>query len=336
MTASTKGWIRRLFVLVTVIGAQAGAQESMPATGIWEAQMPFGPASIRLRLEIEQSDDRLDGRIVNATQEETAFPIDRLTIDRRAVFVQSCTLQFNPFQVVIGATYEGTLSDDSSEIRGTLSQAGVRIPVIFRRTRSLDSNERAGSSSERIPGRVGGLAQCSHPARVAAERFLERFPALIQRGDRREFRTFVSESFPPDTLGPVAAAPGTLLETWVDRFSAFHHASHGYELQEMQDVGTNWVTTLLRNRLTSDLTRITLVTDVESPHRILIARFVPVLPSVPNSARMSSRQVVRAVEAYAQRLADADVFSGALLLAKDGEVVFEEAYGMARTYLKIT
>jgi CubicO group peptidase (beta-lactamase class C family) len=45
--------------------------------------------------------------------------------------------------------------------------------------------------------------------------------------------------------------------------------------------------------------------------------------------RLSDDEVVVELDAFVKKLADADAFSGAVLLAKDGEVLYTKAYGMA-------
>jgi CubicO group peptidase (beta-lactamase class C family) len=53
------------------------------------------------------------------------------------------------------------------------------------------------------------------------------------------------------------------------------------------------------------------------------------IPSAAAARRLSDEEVVRELDAYVTRLADADTFSGAVLLAKDGEVLYTKAFGMA-------
>ncbi len=75
-----------------------------------------------------------------------------------------------------------------------------------------------------------------------------------------------------------------------------------------------------------------LTIEEQSPHRILGlgARLVDGDPHIPGIVDgMSSKAMAMVIERYVGELAAADQFSGAVLLAKDGEVVFEKAWGLA-------
>jgi CubicO group peptidase (beta-lactamase class C family) len=53
------------------------------------------------------------------------------------------------------------------------------------------------------------------------------------------------------------------------------------------------------------------------------------VPSAAAAQRRSDDEIVRELDAFVKELGDADAFSGAVLLAKDGEVLYAKAYGMA-------
>lgn len=56
---------------------------------------------------------------------------------------------------------------------------------------------------------------------------------------------------------------------------------------------------------------------------------VPSLPPVPVRGDMAPRELAAAVDGYVARLAGDGKFSGTVLVARDGETVFEKAYGLA-------
>jgi CubicO group peptidase (beta-lactamase class C family) len=53
------------------------------------------------------------------------------------------------------------------------------------------------------------------------------------------------------------------------------------------------------------------------------------VPKPPVNGRMSAEELSRAIDGYAGKLSADDVFSGNVLVAKDGAVVFQKAYGFA-------
>jgi predicted CoA-binding protein len=71
--------------------------------------------------------------------------------------------------------------------------------------------------------------------------------------------------------------------------------------------------------------------EVNLPHRItgIGVEHMP-QPIVPSSSsRLTGTGIIDTLEPWLQRLGDADVFSGAVGLAKDGEILFARAYGEA-------
>ncbi len=76
-----------------------------------------------------------------------------------------------------------------------------------------------------------------------------------------------------------------------------------------------------------------IVVDVEPEPPYLIAGigFAPARPpsDLPPAARLSGKEIAAELGAYVDRLAAADAFSGAVLVAKDGEVLLAKATGIA-------
>ncbi|HYH09190.1 MAG TPA: serine hydrolase domain-containing protein [Thermoanaerobaculia bacterium] len=81
--------------------------------------------------------------------------------------------------------------------------------------------------------------------------------------------------------------------------------------------------------------------ELDAPHRITDLRFTPAaaddaappLPPVPVNGQMSSGELSAALDPYLTRLASEGGFAGTILVARDGQPVFEKSYGMAnRSY----
>jgi CubicO group peptidase (beta-lactamase class C family) len=83
--------------------------------------------------------------------------------------------------------------------------------------------------------------------------------------------------------------------------------------------------------LTEDWAGLAVSVEASAPHRITgIGMRPPKVPAGERAAKkLTDAERARELEAYVQRLTEADVFSGAVLLAKDGKVIFEKAYGEA-------
>src|SRR5262249_5490838 len=99
---------------------QAAANEQ-----IWQGVLDVGSAKLRLVLRLSQSaDGKLTGKLDSPDQQLTGLPID--TLNRQAQ-----ALRFE--MELIGATYEGKLNADGSEITGQWNQQGHSWPLNFSR-----------------------------------------------------------------------------------------------------------------------------------------------------------------------------------------------------------
>jgi CubicO group peptidase (beta-lactamase class C family) len=89
---------------------------------------------------------------------------------------------------------------------------------------------------------------------------------------------------------------------------------------------------IVRNRLTENWHALVLVVDPQPPHRITDLGFGPARPprDLDRSAeKLTNEEIVSQLDAFVKRLAEADVFSGSVLLAKDGKVLYRAAHGLA-------
>ena len=145
---------------------------------------------------------------------------------------------------------------------------------------------------------------------------------LINSGDRAAVRKYVAENFG----GQMASIP---IERHLNFFSSEHDQSRGLEVSMVQDSGANEVTLLVRNKLTGDWQGLRVVVEPTPPHKIIgIGRRPPKAPA-GEARKLSDKDVARELEAFAKKLAGADVFSGTILLARNGEVLYKGAFGVA-------
>jgi CubicO group peptidase (beta-lactamase class C family) len=106
--------------------------------------------------------------------------------------------------------------------------------------------------------------------------------------------------------------------------------SRGLEFHSLQDSTATTAVALMRARLTGAWEAIAVRIEPDPPHRILGIGSRPPQPppgGVPVAGSDADR--VRLLDAFVSRLADADVFSGAVLLARDGAVQYAKAWGEA-------
>jgi pimeloyl-ACP methyl ester carboxylesterase len=116
--------------LCLVIGGFAFGQkpgDSSPnLIGTWEGTLDAGTAKLRLVLHINAAKDgALVGRLDSPDQGASDLPIDSLS-------VAGTTLKFE--MKSLGATYEGKLDGEASQIVGQFNQGGNAFPLTFKRT----------------------------------------------------------------------------------------------------------------------------------------------------------------------------------------------------------
>ena len=157
-----------------------------------------------------------------------------------------------------------------------------------------------------------------------AERRAKEFARLLDTGNRAEFGKYAQENFTPGFLK-------VAMEQHFGFFSSVHDSTRGVEFHSLQDAKPNEATVLLKGKLTGEWLALLVRVEQEAPYRIAGLGLRP--PKPPASAqpakKLTNDQIAQEMKAFAGKLADADVFSGAVLLAKDGVPIFKGAYGMA-------
>jgi CubicO group peptidase (beta-lactamase class C family) len=97
------------------------------------------------------------------------------------------------------------------------------------------------------------------------------------------------------------------------------------------------ITVLARANLTEESVRIHFEVGSDALHRITKFNFT--LTGRPADAtslyNLTDDQILQRLETYMEKLTAADVFSGAVLVAKDGMPVFAKAYGLANQQAKV-
>jgi CubicO group peptidase (beta-lactamase class C family) len=157
-----------------------------------------------------------------------------------------------------------------------------------------------------------------------AERRAKEFARLIDSGNRAELVKYAKENFSPDFL----KIP---MEQHLGFFSSVHDFTRGVEFHSVQDGKPNDATVLLKARLTGEWMALGIIVEPEAPHRIDGIGIRPPRPpaGAQPTKKLTDSQIAQELKALMTKLADADVFSGTVLLAKDGVPIFKGAYGMA-------
>jgi len=170
-------------------------------------------------------------------------------------------------------------------------------------------------------------AQQPQPADAAetpATRRVAELIRIINSTDATATKTFVRENYG----GEFGKMP---LSAHLNFLAQLRDRTRGVEFRGMQNSSATEATALLRAKLTEDWLAVRVSVEPDAPHRITGIGMRPPKPPAGERAakKLTDAERARELEAYVRKLAEADVFSGAVLLAKDGKILFERAYGEA-------
>jgi CubicO group peptidase (beta-lactamase class C family) len=165
------------------------------------------------------------------------------------------------------------------------------------------------------------------PAGRRGERIRQVLDA-VSSGERARLEALVKDAFG----GPFREIP---LEDHLGELGDLHDASHGldfYGVRRYVDGGPpNRVVVIARNRLIQCWQGLSLTFDGTPEERITGLQIQPARPpkGTPPLPPLTVDEARAELGAFLARLAEAEAFSGTALLAKDGQVVFDAARGIA-------
>ncbi len=162
------------------------------------------------------------------------------------------------------------------------------------------------------------------PDTPAGKRAQEIFQ-LVNKGSREESRKYILNNF---TLEFLKVAP---MERHLQILSETHDTYKEFQLRTIRETTDFELTALLWAPVTESWFRFNVKVEDKAPHKVLAIRMGPgtPLPQKTPAQKMTGQQIADAVKTYMEKLAAKDIFSGTVLVAKDGEVLFKGAYGMA-------
>jgi CubicO group peptidase (beta-lactamase class C family) len=179
-------------------------------------------------------------------------------------------------------------------------------------------------------GPTAGIAPAASvlPDTPAGRRATELLRLTVD-GDEASIRAFLESSVAPRFRD---AFP---IEDHLRILGRLRAESGGYDAVEVRESEPAAIEVVVRARDTGELRMLTLHTQPEPPHAIDgmgIRPLVPAdgveAPAVPDRA-LSDDEIASLLGDYLHRLVAADAFSGAVLVARQGDPIFERAYGEA-------
>jgi len=190
--------------------------------------------------------------------------------------------------------------------------------LLFALSLTLLSSLGASISSAQQP--QASSANADSPAVRRAKELAQ----VINSGKLAEARKYIQENYASGFLN-------IPMDDHLRFIASFRDRTRGVEFQRVQEEKPGEATVVLKNNLTAGFEGLLVRVEPESPHRISgigLRRVKPPADSKP-AVRLTDGQMAGELDAFIGKLADADVFSGAALLAKDGKVIYEKAFGIA-------
>jgi len=151
------------------------------------------------------------------------------------------------------------------------------------------------------------------PAGNQAKGWLEVFNA----GDPQKRREFLQKNYP------------SRLERF-DRETEMRRSTGGFDVTKVLESTQNKIVLLIQERMGDQIAQFTVEVEPAPPHVVKQFQF-QVLPrtgefAIPN---LNESELVTSLRKRVDELVAVDLFSGAVLVAKDGKTVFAQAYGLA-------
>jgi CubicO group peptidase (beta-lactamase class C family) len=179
-------------------------------------------------------------------------------------------------------------------------------------------------------------------AQTAGVKRLEEMIEVLNTGDYAKTRAYFEANSVDIRTDVPGVTPGEWHRTAFAQVLGRHRSSRGLDLVRVEtEPSRGDVVGIVRNRTTGDEEYLAVRVEPQAPHRITwLPAMSPQVVASWNLKRAASVAVteperLQEIGAYLKRMGDADIFSGAVVIAREGKPVFAQAYGYADREKKI-
>lgn len=152
---------------------------------------------------------------------------------------------------------------------------------------------------------------------------------MINSGDTKRTESFIKQNFAPEfrDMFPLSNHVDVMLDMHRQYGQLSFHSIRNY----VEPLPTTELVAIVKSAKTEGWQAITIYVTPEKPHKINGLRFSPARRpnNLPQAGTLTLEQAVEELDSYVKRMAKQDVFSGTVLLAKDGKVLYQTAQGKA-------
>ncbi len=148
---------------------------------------------------------------------------------------------------------------------------------------------------------------------------------LIESGKRADMQTYVKENYSPDFLARAS------MDNHLSFLLGQQDQLRGVEVLGIKETSPTSAEARLKSKLTGSQVLLVVRTEASAPNRIsgIGLRRAKPEPGAQPAKKLTETEIVKELDAFVQKLADADLFSGAVLVAKDGKTLYQKAVGIA-------
>jgi CubicO group peptidase (beta-lactamase class C family) len=161
-----------------------------------------------------------------------------------------------------------------------------------------------------------------------ASEIVNEFLVAVNSGERNSMQDFILQHYDPNALRRIPLFAVVTLNL------GFYYETGGlgYELLNMLPSEANIISAELYNKLTDARVRLTIPTPGEPTYKInrfIKAELISPTTNEDQVKHLGDDEIIRRIEKCLNQLDEDEEFSGTVLLAKDGNVLLEEAIGLA-------
>jgi D-alanyl-D-alanine carboxypeptidase len=169
---------------------------------------------------------------------------------------------------------------------------------------------------------LAGAAQAQFPDTPAAQQFAAWLTAF-NSGDRATLQAFLQKNDPSHA-------------DRIDNQMGFRRQTGGFEFKKAEESTPTKFTGIVKERASDQFARFTMEVESTEPHHITQLG----LGAIPTPAefalpRMNQADALAALRLEIEKTVAADHFAGSVIVAKNGELIFSGAYGLADREKKI-
>jgi CubicO group peptidase (beta-lactamase class C family) len=174
------------------------------------------------------------------------------------------------------------------------------------------------------PGPLASQVKPAIPDTEAGKR-LAQLVEVLNTGSPAVFKKFISQEFSDKMVSAVPMARHLSI------FGDIHDKSRGYDLVRIDDSKDYSIRAVYKNRLTEGFDLIMVNLESAAPHKIegLGVRPTGPGPGTVSEQPLTEKEMAGELDRFVKKLAAADVFSGAVLVERNGRKIYEASFGQA-------